>query len=414
MIQLSDTDIQFISDHLTDDVQQLLLQTHPAGLDMRKLAAQILARQKARDKLPSWYGMPRLIFPPALSVEQASSEQAARYKASLVAGKLLLDLTGGMGVDTAAFARRVEQVRYVEQQPHLADLAAHNLPLLGATNVVVEPGDGLTVATTLAQPADWLYLDPHRRDGQGGRVVRLGDCEPDVTQPAVLGQLMAHTRRLLLKASPLIDIDGAIQQLRLAGASGVPERAVEAVHVVAVLGEVKEVLFIVSNPGLINVPLQVNSVNLLADRQVSFAFSREEETHAAVRFGDPQQYIYEPNAAIMKAGGFRRVAEAFDLLKLAPNSHLYTSYELIPDFPGRVFALQAVLRPDRKAVLAHLPDQKANLTVRNFPQSVADLRKKLGLREGGNVYLLATTLLSGEKRLLLTRKATSAADEMAT
>ena len=399
MISFSAIEKQFIHAYLTADVQTLLLRPHPAGLDVRKLAAQITARQKAQHKLPSWYANNELIFPPALSVEQASSEAAARYKASLVGGKLLLDLTGGMGVDTGAFAKRTERVTYVEQQPDLAVLAAHNLPLLGASNVTVLTGNGPAVVSQLPNPADWLYLDPHRRNEQGGKVVRLDQCEPDVSRPNVLKSLLAKTQNILLKTSPLIDIEAAIRQLLAV------DVGVKSVHVVAVLGEVKEVLFVITNGHKADSPVESNAVNLLVDRTISFSFIRQNERTANVQFEDPQTYLYEPNAAVLKAGAFRSVAERFGLAKLAPNTHLYTNDELIPKFPGRSFVVEHTIKPDRKAVQTVLPDGKANLTVRNFPQTVADLRKKLALREGGAAYLFAATLLNGDKRLILCRKA---------
>jgi len=398
LISLSATDKQRIRDHLTADVQLLLLRSHPAGLDIKKLAAQITARQKARHKLPTWYANDDLIFPPALSVEQASSEAAARYKALLVSGALLLDLTGGMGVDARAFAERVTQVLYAEQQPELAQLAGHNLPLLGATNVTVQTGDGLTAVCQLSKPADWLYLDPHRRNEQGGKVVRLDQCEPDVSRPDMLKALLTKTRNILLKTSPLIDIEAAIRQL-----SG-PGYGVGAVHVVAVLGEVKEVLFIISHAQTEASSITSNAVNLLSDSTTAFSFVRSDERTVDVPFGNPQTYLYEPNAAVLKAGAFRSVASRFGLTKLAPNTHLYTSHKLAANFPGRAFVIGQMIRPDQKAVQTLLPDGKANLTVRNFPQTVADLRKKLTLREGGDAYLFAATLLNGDKRLILCRK----------
>ncbi|WP_317167736.1 THUMP-like domain-containing protein [Spirosoma sp. KUDC1026] len=385
-------DRQFIQQHLTDDVRHLLLRTHPPELPIRELTAQITARQKAKDKLPTWYANEHLVFPPALSVEQASSEAAARYKASLVSGHQLLDLTGGMGVDSWAFAERIERVRYVEHRPELAELAAYNLPRLGATNITVQTGDGLTTAQALTDPVDWLYLDPHRRNEQGGKVVRLADCEPDISQPDILDSLLAKASQVLLKASPLIDIDDTIRQLP----------GINAVHVVAVQGEVKEVLFVISSQ--LATAIAVAAVNLHPDRNIAFTYDKGDERMAPVQLGDPQTYLYEPNAAVLKAGAFRLVATRFGLRKLAPNSHLYTSSELVPDFPGRVFMLQTISKPDRKSLQQVLPMLKSNLTVRNFPQSVADLRKKLGLKEGGDTYIFATTLQNGDKRLLITHK----------
>ncbi len=398
MISLSSADRLFIREHLTDDVRALVLGGFSATPDIKKRVAQIASRQKAREKLPRWYDNDALVFPPALSVEQASSEQTAQYKASLVSGKQVVDLTGGMGVDTWAFAQRVEQVVYVEQNAELAELAAYNLPLLGIKNVTVRTGDGLAFISTYDntdKATDWIYLDPHRRNAQGGKVVRLDDCEPDVSKPGILTALLTKTNRILLKASPLLDIDSAIRQL---------QSAVESVHVVSVQGEVKEILFVLGNQTITSDDITINAINLTTGGLISFAFQRYQERTADVRLGEPLRYIYEPNAAVLKAGAFRLVATRFDLKKVAPNSHLYTSDAIRPDFPGRIFALQQVLKPDAKAVKLAIPDLKANLTVRNFPQTVAELRKKLSLREGGSLYVLATTLLNGDKRLLITQK----------
>lgn len=405
MILLSPTEKEFIRQHLASDVRQLVLRPHPADVDVRRAVSQIAARQKARDKLPAWYANEDLLFPPALSVEQASSEQTAHYKASLVSGARLFDLTGGMGVDAWAFAQRVGQVVYVEQQSELAQLAAHNLPLLGAANVTILTGDGLTIVDQATEVIDWLYLDPHRRDGQGGRVVQLADCEPDVSRADVLGKLLAKADRVLLKTSPMIDIDATIRQL-----TTVVTRAAITVHVVAVQGEVKEVLFTVGKSEDAEPVIDINAVNLLADRIIRLNFCRDEERTADVPFSDPRAYVYEPNAAVLKAGAFRLAGSRYGLAKLAPNSHLYTSNDYKIDFPGRVFVLEHIIKPDRTALRALLPTMKANLTVRNFPQSVAELRKKLNLNEGGTVYIFATSLLNGDKRLLITQKADPATD----
>ncbi|WP_461049500.1 THUMP-like domain-containing protein [Spirosoma arcticum] len=388
---LTPTEKQFIQDHLTDDVRQVVLRTHPAGIDVRKLAGQLVARQKARDKLPSWYANEHVLFPPALSVEQASSEWTAHYKAALVSGQRLFDLTGGMGVDVWAFAQRVEQVMYVEHQPDLAELATHNLPAMGVANVTVRAGDGLAVVEELTQPTDWIYLDPHRRDGQGSKVVRLEDCEPNVLD--VLPVLTQKSRHLLLKVSPMIDLKQVGRLLNPA-----------QIHVVAVQGEVKEVLVVLNADRTPEQQTEFTAVNILPDREDRFAFTGTDEQAANAPFGDPQRYLYEPNAAVLKAGAFRLVGSRFGLTKLAPNSHLYTSNALRSDFPGRIFVCENSLKPDRKTVQSLLPTMKANLTVRNFPQSVAELRKKLGLQDGGDCYLFATTLLNGDKRLLICRK----------
>ncbi|MDB5241621.1 MAG: hypothetical protein JWP57_2246 [Spirosoma sp.] len=403
MFLISPPEKEFIRHHLTDDVRQLVLRPHPASIDIKQVAAQIAARQKAREKLPTWYASDDVVFPPALSVEQASSEQTAHYKASLVGGKQLLDLTGGMGIDTWGFAQRVDQVIYVEHRPELAELAAYNLSQLGATNVMVQVGDGLAIVDQLSQPADWIYLDPHRRDEQGGKVVRLADCEPDVSRVDVLASLLHQADKVLLKTSPLVDLDGTIRQFA-AGSKISGQNAVESIHVVAVQGEVKEVLFVLTKHETAIDTIEINAINLLTDSTIRFAFKREEERQTHVALGNPQHYIYEPNAAVLKAGAFRLAATRFGLVKLAPNSHLYTSSDYKGDFPGRIFQLDHVIKPNQTELHQLVPSGKANLTVRNFPQSVAELRKKLKLSEGGDTYIFATTLMNGDKRLLITKK----------
>ncbi|QIP15866.1 SAM-dependent methyltransferase [Spirosoma aureum] len=394
MSTLSTAEKLFVSNHIADDIRALALRKQPADIDTKKVIAQIAARQKARDKLPTWYANNALVFPPALSVEQASSERTAHYKASLVSGQLLFDLTGGMGVDTWAFAQRVNRVVYVEQRPELVELAAHNLPLLNASNVDTQTGNGLEVIAHWPDTADWIYLDPHRRDEQGGKVSRLEDCEPDISSPGTLSALLAKGKRILVKASPLLDVDFTVRQLF----------TVEAVHIVAVQNEVKEIMLVIGKQPVAAEAVVVTAINMTATGDAVFQFIKGDESTASVTLNDPQQYVYEPNAAVMKAGAFRLVANRFDLSKLAPNSHLYTSNELRSDFPGRTFRVEAVVKPDRKIVQSLIPAMKANLTVRNFPQSVAELRKKLVLQEGGDIYIFATTLQNGDKRLLITRK----------
>ena len=385
----------YILAHLTTDVRTLLLNP-PATptLDYWLVARQIQARQKAREKLPNWYAHPELTFPAALSVEQASSEQTATYKASLVSGALLVDLTGGMGVDAAAFAERVDRVIYVERNAELAQLTAHNLRALRHDNIDFIAGDGLDQLARLSTPADWVYLDPARRDEQGGRVVQLADCEPDVVQN--LPALLAKSHRLLIKTAPLLDIDATLRQLP----------TTQAVHVVAVQGEVKETLFVLGRQPVPPADVQMVAVNLRdnsPDNQL-FIYRRGDESVAPVALSDPLTYLYEPNAAILKAGAFRLVGHRFGLAKLAPHSHLYTSHALVADFPGRTFRVAAICKPDRAELRRHLPGLQANLTVRNFPETVARLRQKLTLREGGHTYIFATTFANNDKRLLVTYK----------
>ena len=397
---LTNADRAFIINNLTANVQTLLLRppAGAAGLHIREIAEQIQARQKAKTKLPGWYANNALTFPPALSVEQASSERTAAYKASLVSGQVLADLTGGMGVDTAAFAQTITRVDYVERTWPLAELTGQNLAVLGLNNVAVNVGDGLEWLVNQPDTLDWLYLDPARRDTRagriGGRVVGLADCEPDVL--AYLPLLLGKARNILLKTSPLLDIEATLRQLP----------TTQAVHVVAVQGEVKETLFVLGQQPVATADVQMTATNLRegTDSQI-FTYRRGDEATATVILANPRTYLYEPNAALLKAGAFRLAGERFGLNKLAPHSHLYTAHHLAPNYPGRVFMVDTVCRADRKSVQQHVPDGQANLTVRNFPQSVDVLRKQLNLREGGDVYVFASTLPNGDKRLIITHKA---------
>ena len=396
MPTLTPAERAFILANLTANVQALLLRppAGTSGLTLRAVAEQIQARQKARYKLPVWYAHPDLTFPPPLSVEQASSERAAAYKAALVSGNRLADLTGGMGVDSAAFARTMNWVDYVERTPLLAELTGQNLPLLGVGNVSVYTGDGLDWLRSQLEPLDWTYLDPARRDECGGRVVGLTNCEPDVL--TYLPMLLGHSQNVLLKTSPLLDIEATLRQLP----------TTRAVHVVAVQGEVKEVLFVLGQANIPGNDVAMTAVNLpeTTDNQ-RLTYRRGEEVTAPVALADPLTYLYEPNAAVLKAGAFRLVGHQFGLAKLAPHSHLYTGNSTHPHFPGRVFRVDAVCRADRKSITEHVPDGQANLTVRNFPETVDMLRKKLSLTEGGSVYIFATTLKNSDKRLIVTHKA---------
>jgi hypothetical protein len=396
---------QFLHDHRDDDPAQLALQAHRyPDLPIRELAAQLQARQKARTKLPTWAANEAVWFPPLLSVEQSSSEVTARFKASLVSGGTLVDLTGGMGVDAGAFAARVEQVLVFERNAELAALTRYNLGVLGVENVSVVAGDSrdwlgtpcgwgvVEPRAVLDQPIDWFYLDPARRDGTHQKVFRLEDGEPNVLD--LQDRLLELAPNVLLKAAPLLDLDRALSQLR----NGT------AVYVVAVENEVKEILFTLSRTG--TPEPTIHAVNLRrAGTAELFAFRRTEERAAGVPFAAPQRYLYEPNAALLKAGAFKLPALRYGLAKLHPSSHVYTSEVPVAGFPGRTFEVCAVCKPDKTELRRYLPDAKAHLTVRNFPLTVAQLRQKLALAEGGEAYVFATTDPANRKILVICRKA---------
>ena len=386
---------RYVAAHLHDDPAHLALHArrHP-GLPVPELVRQIQARQKARAKLPAWADNPELIFPPALSVEQASSARTAAFKAGLVGGQRLADLTGGFGADTAAFAARVAQVDYVERDPALAAIVGYNLAQLGVNNVVVHAADALAFLNTTPHHYDWLYLDPARRDTAARKIFLLRDCEPDVVK--LLPRLLRQADKILLKTSPMLDLEHAVLGLG----------HVRRLWVVALDNEVKEVLYELGPEPAVDP--ERYALNLRRDgSQQEFRLNRAREARAIPRYAEAQRFLYEPNAAVLKAGAFRSIGTAFELLKLHPHSHLYTADVLRTDFPGRVFRVRAVEKADGAALKVHLgPEARAHVTTRNFPDTVADFRRRTGIREGGEVYLFATTDLRGRPVVLVCEKIT--------
>ncbi|WBO83547.1 class I SAM-dependent methyltransferase [Hymenobacter yonginensis] len=384
---------QYVAKHLHDDPAQLALQARKyPGLPVPELVRQIQARQKARLKVPAWADNPDLVFPPTLSVEQASSARTAAFKAALVSGQRLADLTGGFGVDVSYFAERIPEVHYVERNAALADVVRFNLTHLGIENVQFHTADAVQFLRNTPDTFDWIYLDPARRDTAARKIFRLQDCEPDILR--LMPLLLHKGRRVLLKTSPMLDIEQAILELR----------QVRQLWVVAVDNECKEVLYELGPEPAVDP--ERHTVNLLrTGQQQDFRLNRAREARAVPRYAEPQQYLYEPNVAILKAGGFRSIGTAFELLKLHQHSHLYTSDTLHPDFPGRIFRIRATEKYDAQALRAHLgPEVRAHVTTRNFPDTVAEFRHRTGIREGGDLYLFATTNLEGKLMVLVTEK----------
>ncbi|MDX5442657.1 MAG: class I SAM-dependent methyltransferase [Hymenobacteraceae bacterium] len=384
---------KFIAEYLHHDPAQLALQARKyADLPVTELIQQIAARQKAFAKLPSWSENLDLIFPVALSVEQASSELTAAFKASLVHGELLIDLTGGFGIDATFFARSFKHVTYIERNTELAAVVAHNVKVLGIENVTCINTEATAFLADFSGRASCIYLDPARRGSANQKLHLLQDCEPDVLN--LLPTLLNKSNQVLLKTSPMLDIDLAVQQLG----------HVAQVWVISVDNDCKEVLYLLQQQ-----PTQspvIKAFNLHKNQpQESFSFTKAAEEQAVVTFSEPQQYVYEPNAAVMKAGAFKTVALQYGLYKLHPNSHLYTSNMLVPHFPGRVFTCVAVSKYNKKELLQHLPQKKANIAVRNFPDTVAGIRKKTGIKDGGDYYLFATTDLTNKPVILICHKA---------
>ena len=356
-----------------------------------RLVQQIFLRQQAKQKFPSLYQHTDVFYPTSLSVEQSSSEEAAKFKASLFKGKTFIDLTGGMGVDSLYFAKQFQKGIIIEQNIELAKISAHNFALLNQLNV--EFGIGLHAedfVNSTNEKSDLVFIDPARRDKHGGKIVRLEDCEPNIIQ--LQERVFEFTDHILIKTSPLLDINLACQQLK----------HVRNVYVVAIENECKELLFHLEKNYIGD--YQIHAIHLKVNSVEKFSFWNEGERLAISNLSEVKKYLYEPNAAIMKAGCFKSICDEFDFSKLHMNSHLYTSNQSIENFQGRSFEVLNVLHLDKRKLQELIPEMKANLTIRNFPGSVAELRKKLGLKDGGNTYLFATTDFLNNKILIHTRK----------
>lgn len=382
---------QFIKAHEKDDPVTLILKHKEVyGVSMKLIAAQITARQKAKTKLPEWYASESVIFPPTISMEQCSSEITAKYKASIISGNSLIDLTGGAGVDTYYLSKSFEKTTYIEQNEELASITSDNLRSLGATNIVCK-NDKAENFLKHASKVDVIYLDPARRDEHAQRVFRFGDCEPNVTE--ILPDLMSRANTVLVKASPMLDTESSVQDLRF----------VHEIHIVSVENECKEVLYLLRQHEENNPLIHTVNIRKGGARQ-SFSFRKSSEVNATVEYGLPDKFLYEPNSAILKAGAFKSIAQAYDIKKLHAHTHLYTSSTENTDFPGRRFSIINVVPYNKKAVAAYLPGKKANISARNFPDEVSAIKKKLGLKDGGNIYLFAFTDKEENKRIAITER----------
>lgn len=380
----------FIRAHADDDTHRLLLSAHRyPGIDMSLVVQQLEGRRKAVEKFPSLLACEDFLFPVKLSMEQCSSEQTANYKAGLVKGFSVADLTGGLGIDALFMSKAAKSLLYVEKNEELYAIGKHNFAVLNA-NIETFCSDGIDFLRNSTRHFDCLYLDPARRDEQRNRVVQLQACDPNILENKDM--FFAHAPRFLLKASPMLDISQAIRELN----------CVKHLHVLAVRNECKELLFECEQNAT---KAMITCVNIERDRQMNCTFSLAEETTASVDFArKPAAYLYEPNVTLLKAGAFRWVAQQFNLLKLHPDTHLYTSDQLCVDFPGRVFEIVETFSLNKKEITRLLPLRKVNVAVRNFPMKPEEIQRKFGLTDGGNDYLFAVTLFLGTKCAVLCRK----------
>lgn len=393
-MKLIEETIRFIKEHEKSDVTRLLLDARKfPGVDVPFAVEQILARRQVKDKLPHWYCQETLIYPSRISAEQCSSEYTARYKQNLVPEHVILcDLTGGLGIDSFYFSAKVQEVLYLERYPAYCEAARNNFDALHAGNIRVIETDSVAYVKQM-QPVDIFFVDPARRGEGDKRVFALKDCEPDLL--SLKPFLFEKASRIIAKISPMADIKHTLSLL--------PETT--EVHVLSVKNECKELLFVMERNSVLPDP-DIFCVNFKSGEQQSFHFTFHQEQHVTAVMADVAgSYLYEPNASILKAGAFKCIASRMNLQKLHVNSHLYTSEVEVPDFPGRIFRVEDVLEFNSQLCKSlNRTISEANITVRNFPLSADQLRKRLKIKDGGAVYLFATIIAQEEKVLLKCKK----------
>ncbi|TPV33485.1 class I SAM-dependent methyltransferase [Paucihalobacter ruber] len=353
-----------------------------------QLLEQIVSKSKAQQKLPTWFQTENIYYPNKLNIEQTSSEITANYKAQLVSGDSLIDITGGFGVDSYYFSNNFKSVAHCEINQDLHEIAAHNFNVLNKTNIKTICSDGIKYIKSQDKNFDCIYADPSRRHNLKGKVFMLKDCEPDI--PENLDILLNYAPTILIKTSPLLDINLALKELK----------HVMQIHAVAVDNEVKELLWLISKNN--NNIVKVITANIKSNYTEYFEFNLHDENQLELSYSEPLTYLYEPNAAIMKSGAFKSIAVKLGVEKLDQHTHLYTSNNLV-EFPGRVFKINQVV-PFSKSTLKSLHINKANITTRNFPIDVKSLREKFKIEDGGERYLFFTTIFDNKKVVLICEK----------
>lgn len=370
------------------DLSALILSGSPfEGISSQELGQQIGSRLKAKQKLPTWYTKTGIYYPPTLNLEQTSSEATAIYKSNLVSGDTLIDLTGGFGIDDYFFSKKMKNVIHCELNPELSKIATHNFEVLKAKNIKTISGDSIEILKECGI-ADWIYIDPSRRHDSKGKVFFLEDCLPNV--PENIDLLFAKGEHIVIKTSPLLDIQIGIKALK----------HVKEIHIVALDNDVKELLWVLDQD--FSGDINIKTVNLQKNGNQEFSFLLNREVQQSLNLGTPKTYLYEPNSAILKSGGFLSIANTLELEKLHQHSHLYTSEKKI-DFPGRCFKVISV-HPYQKKTLSKLGITKANITTRNFSESVAAIRKKFKIKDGGENYLFFTTNSEHKKVIIQCKK----------
>ena len=367
---------EFISKNLDIDIFQLILkQPVFPEVSNKEIAEQITSKLKSKKKLPSWFGTKNIYFPNKINIEQTSSELTAEFKSSIIAGDRMIDCTGGFGVDSYYFSKKFKSLIYIERDQSLYNITKLNSDKLGVTNTIHLNEDGLQYVKNIKTEFDLLYIDPSRRNLKNKKVHFLSECTPVIDSSLI--KALSKFKTILIKCSPIIDIKKTIDDL---------ETVIE-IYIIGINNEVKEILFKLCKRGEKKIKVSCIDLN---KRKYDLSFNYNEINNKENRYtSEPQKYLYEPNSMILKSGAFNLICDRYKVNKLNPNSHLYTSDKLI-DFPGRKFTVLNIMIYSKKT-LKKLSLKQANITTRNFPLDVKEIRKISGLKDGGNYYLFFTT-----------------------
>ena len=378
----------FIEKNKNAPVSTLALKKNPfPNFDYKELINQIECSQKSKTKLPTWFKFTNCIYPSKVSLEQTSSEITAKYKSEIISGQSLIDLTGGFGVDDYYFSKVFKNVTHCELNAELSKIVAHNFKLLGVSNCTFVNGDSIKTLTTLEQDFDWLFIDPSRRNDKKGKVFLLKDCLPDV--PYLLNDYFKYSNSILIKTAPILDIKAGLSELKF----------VKKIHILAVDNDVKEVLWEIEK----NFDDKINVITKNFTKNNTEQFDFILGTSPNCDYALPRNYLYEPNSAIMKSGGFNQIGIQFGLKKIHQHSHLYTSNQIIP-FPGRIFKINTRIMYTKNEMKTNLENKKSNVSTRNFSETVENIRSKWKIKDGGNDYSFFTTDLNNNKIVLICTK----------
>jgi len=384
-LEICENSLKFIDQNKHLSIDRILYLASKNNLNGIFIANQIKGKKKTKEKLPEWQQY-SLIYPTSISLEQCSSQQTAIYKSKLANGKSLIDLTGGFGVDTYYMSKSFQKTSYCEINKQLFEIVSHNFKTLNS-EIETHHKSGIAFIEKVESNFDWIYLDPSRRNDNKQRVYQIEDYTPNIIEFSDL--LLKKSQNLLLKTSPFLEPKDVISKLKY----------IKEIHIVSIKNDCKEVLYLIKK-GYTG-SIKIHAIDLHTKNDFSFYYEDESKK---CTLSQPLQYLYEPNSAILKAGAYQSIGTQFGIYKLNPNSHLYTSNESIENFPGRRFKILATTNFNFKEVNKYIDNNKANISKRNFPYSTHEIQKKLKLKDGGENYLFATTLINNKKVIIICRK----------